>query len=322
MGRTELGVLAHARVPEVLAFLGESDAAVLVDSLRNASDAEISRVIDRDDVRAPAIEMLVARIGEFVIPAQLRGVGGTARIEVTHRGAVESVHLLTIGEGRITAAAGDASTNADVVLRTAPLDVLRLVSGERNAGLEYIAGRLAIEGDAGLALALGGMFPSASTAGSKPVPVDPRALDPVEVAQVLHGVDTAHLRSVMASGFREVVLDEIFSRLPAYVNTRRARGNDITIGFRLTGRPDEQVDRYVVTLANGTATVLAGADADDIGRDARHATVTCEAHDFLRLATGHLGAVTGVLKGQLKVRGDKTAALRLATAFDIPSAVA
>ena len=69
------------------------------------------------------------------------------------------------------------------------------------------------------------------------------------------------------------------------------------------------------------AEVLGGAAADAVGREERSATVTCAAHDFLRLATGHLSPVTGVLRGQLKVRGDKAAALRLAGAFDIPTAV-
>jgi putative sterol carrier protein len=52
----------------------------------------------------------------------------------------------------------------------------------------------------------------------------------------------------------------------------------------------------------------------------RDATVTCEAYDFLRLATGHLSAITGVLRGQLKVKGDKAKALQLSSIIDIPQA--
>ena len=52
----------------------------------------------------------------------------------------------------------------------------------------------------------------------------------------------------------------------------------------------------------------------------RDATVTMEAHDFLRLATGHLNPVTGVLRGKLKVRGDRTKALQLSSLIEIPSA--
>ena len=42
--------------------------------------------------------------------------------------------------------------------------------------------------------------------------------------------------------------------------------------------------------------------------------------EFLRLATGHLSAVTGVLRGQLKVRGDKAKALQLSSVIDFPKA--
>ena len=48
--------------------------------------------------------------------------------------------------------------------------------------------------------------------------------------------------------------------------------------------------------------------------------MTCEGHDYLRLATGHLNPVTGVLKGQLKVKGDKAKALQLSTVINIPRA--
>jgi putative sterol carrier protein len=120
----------------------------------------------------------------------------------------------------------------------------------------------------------------------------------------------------MASGFRPIVLDEIFRRLPSFVNDRKASNLDLTIGFRLEGRADGEVDRYVVRILDGAATVVAGAEEGS----ERDATVTCEAHEFLRLATGHLSAVTGVLRGQLKVRGDKAKALQLSSVIDFPKA--
>ena len=117
----------------------------------------------------------------------------------------------------------------------------------------------------------------------------------------------------MASGFRPIVLSEIFRRLPDYVNPRKAAKADLTIGFRLLGNPSGEIERYVVRVSGGVATVAIG----DAG-ERRDATVTCEGHDYLRLATGHLNPVTGVLKGQLKVRGDKAKALQLSSVIDIP----
>jgi len=118
----------------------------------------------------------------------------------------------------------------------------------------------------------------------------------------------------MASGFRPIVLDEIFFRLPAFVTDRRARTVDLTIGFREDERVDGEVDRYVVRVADGAATVTAGEGAE------RDATITCDAHEFVRLATCHLSAITGVLRGQLRVRGDKAKALQLSSVIDFPQA--
>ena len=38
----------------------------------------------------------------------------------------------------------------------------------------------------------------------------------------------------------------------------------------------------------------------------------------MRLATGHMNPVAGVIKGQLKVKGDKAKALQLTSVIDIP----
>jgi hypothetical protein len=82
------------------------------------------------------------------------------------------------------------------------------------------------------------------------------------------------------------------------------------------GIPPSEVDRYVVRVVDGAATVTADAEEGS----ERDATVTCEAHEFLRLATGHLSAVTGVLRGRLKVRGDKAKALQLSSVIEFPKA--
>ena len=119
----------------------------------------------------------------------------------------------------------------------------------------------------------------------------------------------------MASGFRQVVLDEIFRRLPDFLDQRKARGVALTVGFRLLGNPSGEIERYVVRVRDGRALVETG----DAGEE-RDATVTCQGHDYLRLATGHLNPVVGLLKGTLKVRGDKAKALQLSSIIDFPTA--
>ncbi|KAA1416354.1 hypothetical protein F0U44_18710 [Nocardioides humilatus] len=155
-----------------------------------------------------------------------------------------------------------------------------------------------------------------------------------EAADLLAGAETSELLAAVADAsdaeihhalgtpLRDVVLIEILRRLPAFVNARKASDLRITVAFRVAGRPDGGVDRFVVRLDRGAAAVLTGAAADAVGRAGRNATVTCSSLDFLMLVTGHLSPITGVLRGHLRVRGDKAAALRLAGAFDIPTAVA
>ena len=132
---------------------------------------------------------------------------------------------------------------------------------------------------------------------------------------MLRTVPLGHLRKVMASGFRPIVLREIFRRLPEFLNERKARGVDLTVGFRLLGNPTGEIERYVVRVHHGVVTVEPGVEGER-----RDATITCQGYDYLRLATGHLSPVIGVLKGQLRVRGDKGKALQLSSILDIPKA--
>ncbi len=307
----DLEHLRTASRADAAAFFADVDPEGLVAAVRATSDEELLGLIAREEVRPAAVEGILDRLHEYAVAERLADLRGVVRFDLERRGTLLERHGLAFDEDGMTLLRGlPESQPVDVVLRTSLLRFVRIVSGERNAGLEYLSGRLDIEGDALLALAVGGIF---RVPGTGAVAVDPTALDPVDVATALGEVRAEHLRKVMASGFRSIVLGEIFRRLPDYVNPRKAARAELTIGFRLLGNPSGDIERYVVRVAGGVATVLAG----DAGEE-RDATVTCEGHDYLRLATGHLNPVTGVLKGQLKVRGDKAKALQLSSVIDIP----
>jgi putative sterol carrier protein len=309
----DLSVLHAADAEEAARFFAAVDPEALVRAVAAASDADLLDLIALDEVRPAAVEGILARLHEFSIPERLARLEGVVRFDLEHRGRLLEQHALSFDSGSMAFVSDpEATPPADVVLRTSVLRFVRLVSGERNAGLEYLAGHLDIEGDAHLALGVGSLF---RVPGTGTVAVDPTALDPVDVATALGQVKAPHLKKVMRSGFRGVVLGEIFRRLPEFVDPARAAKLDLTVGFRLTGNPSGEVERYVVRIDHGTTTVTEGDEGD-----ARDATVTCEGHDFLRLATGHLNPVTGVLRGTLKVRGDKGKALQLSGAMDIPQA--
>lgn len=313
MTQVTLNPLRTASADGAAAYFAETDPEDLVAAVRASSDEELAALVDRPEVRGAAVRGILGRLHEYAVLDRVAEVSGTVRFDLHQGGAVVERHALEVDRGALRPVPDVAADEpADVVLTTGVRGFVRLVSGEANAGLELLGGRLAVEGDTALALALGGIF---VVPGTGRVAVDPTRLDPVDVATELAGVDEAHLRAVLASGFRAVVLDEIFRRLPEFVDARKAARCDLTVGFRLLGAPSGEVERRTVRVHRGVAVVTAGDEGER-----RDATVTCEGHDFLRLATGHLSAVTGVLRGRLKVRGDRAAALKLADVLDVPRA--
>lgn len=306
----DLAGLATLEVAEVERFFAATPAEDLVAGVRALDDDALWALINRDEIRPVAVRGILARLHEYAVPAMLARVEGRVRLELDRRGKVLETHVLSCSGAVLTLA--DDAAPVDVTLRTSVVRFIRLISGEHNAGLEYLSGHLDIDGDADLALAVGGMF---RVPGSDQVAVDPTALDPVDVATALGEVDSRHLKKVMASGFRPVVLGEIFRRLPDFVNQHKAGTTRLDVGFRLLGNPTGEVERYHVSIDGGVATVSAGEEGQR-----RDATISCEGHDFLRLATGHLNPVAGVLKGTLKVKGDKAKALHLSSLIDFPRA--
>lgn len=304
----------RATVPTAL---DGADAPALVAAAHALDDDSLARVLtDRGAIRRVLTELLEG-LPAIAVSRRLARVHGRLLVEVDLAdGAREHITVDLNGRRAPQVRFDDADPAADVVLGAAPVPLLRILTGESNAGLALLGGHLRVAGDTELALAVGGLFLDPRTGK----PVEPRDLDPADVAGALDGVSRAHVREVMSSGFRAVVLDEVFGRLPQHLDVRRARAATLAIGFRLLGRPDGDVDRYLVRVADGRAFVESPAGRDVDHDPAHDATVTCDAADFLLLATGHLGAVTGVLRGRLKVRGDRAAALRLSGMMSIPRA--
>ena len=310
---TDLSSLRDADAAAARSFLTTIGAEELVAAIRETSDEDLLSVVGREVIRPVAVEVILSRLHEYAVTERLALLHGVVRFDLQRRGQLLERHGLELRGGEILARPDiGADEPVDVVLTTNVVRFLRLVSGERNAGLEYLAGTLDIQGDAALAMGLGGIF---RVPGTHHVAVDPTELDPVDVATVLGSVPLRHLRNVMSSGFRPVVLGEIFRRLPEYLNERKAREVDLTVAFRLLGNPSGEIERYVVRIRHGEVSVDAGVEGEE-----RDATITCQGYDYLRLATGHLSPVIGVLKGQLRVRGDKGKALQLSSILDIPKA--
>ena len=146
----------------------------------------------------------------------------------------------------------DSEARPDVVIAADILDFVRLVTGESNAALLYLGARLGIEGHEMLALAVGTVF---TVPGSDQLAVDPTALDPVDVATAVATTSGKHMRSVMEGGFRPIVLEEVFRRFPEFIDVGKAGDMTLSVGFRIGGRRDGEVDRYAVHIADGVCTI-------------------------------------------------------------------
>ena len=308
---TDLALLRGADPATAQALLEEAPAEDLVAAIRSTSDDDLLALIGGDDVRPVVVEVILGRLHEYAVAERVAALHGIVRFDLVDGGTLLERHALVLEDGTMTLHRHHPlDAPVDVVLTTGLVPFVRLVSGELNAGLAYLAGTLDIDGDATLALGIGGIF---RVPGTGQVAVDPHLLDPVDVATVVGEVKGDHLKKVMTSAFRPIVLGEIFRRLPDFVNQHKARDVSLTVGFRLLGNPTGEVDRYVVRVRDGVALVETGDAGDELD-----ATVTCQGHDYLRLATGHLNPVFGVLKGTLKVKGDKAKALQLSSIIDIP----
>lgn len=311
--------LAGMSVEELDRFFYETDAEVVVGLVGETSDREIETLLGDEAVRSAAVGSILARLDEYAVPERLAAVKGTVafRLAVPKRG--QETYLLEFQEGGVDvvppSTAARTGNDPDVTVSCGMLDFVRLVTGDVNAALLHLGDRLAIEGDELLALEVGGVF---RVPGTEDVAVDPTALDPADVAVAIAKVNDTHLNAVMAGGLREVVLTEVFRRLPDYVHEEKAERHDLVIGFKIGGRRDGGSDRYVVTLREGRATVERLDGDAETGR--RDATIALNGAQFLKLVTGHLNPVTGVMRGKLKVRGDVKAALTFSGLMDIPGA--
>lgn len=300
--------LAGMSQVEVRSFFADTEVVEITALIRAMSDEELQRLIALDHFREEGVVAILDRFAEFADPDRLATVDGAVRFRLTRGQSPDEVHTVRFTDGAV---ALDQTAAPDVTITAEIGEFVRLVTGQSNAALLYLSGQLDIDGDELLALAVGTLF---TVPGTDHVAVDPTSLDPVDVATAVARTSGAHMRKVMAGGFRPIVLEEVFRRFPDFVDDGRAGRLSLSVGFRIGGRADGEVDRYVVHLRDGACTIEVGAPEGQ----RRDATISLEGADFLRLATGQLHPVKGVLTGQLKVRGDRGKALALNGAMNPP----
>jgi putative sterol carrier protein len=150
--------------------------------------------------------------------------------------------------------------------------------------------------------------------GIDPAAIDSELFDTEMVALVVGATPEAKLAEAMDGPLRDVIVSEVFRRMPERVNKTTAGAVEAVIAWTIT-RPGGEPDRYVVTVDKGTATVEKGT-AENPRVSLELGPVT-----FLRLVTGNANPVTAFMAGEIVIQGDLMFAASVATLFEIPTGV-
>ncbi|QWF83859.1 SCP2 sterol-binding domain-containing protein [Amycolatopsis sp. CA-230715] len=316
----------------------EGDAGVALDLVRLLRIPSAKGVVEVDDPRAVDVTGIAALIGEIEprkLAERLRGPVGRIVVDEVIRRLPEYVDpvaaaevdrvigwhlldergaghrfLLRIENGRASAGR-DVEGVPSVTLRLGMADFLVLATGNGDPATMVLSGVLRIEGDAEVALDLVRLLRIPSAKGVVEVG-DPRAVDVGKVIRLVASTSDRELKERLRGPVRQILLDEIFRRMPAYLNTRRAAGVDGMVAWQITGGTG-RYDEYRTRIAGGKATV-----GDLPGKPS--VTIRTDAVLFFKLVTGNLNPVKAFLWRKLSVRGDLVFASRLPAIFTIPQA--
>lgn len=134
-------------------------------------------------------------------------------------------------------------------------------------------------------------------------------------ARVVRNAPDERLERIMRTRVRRVVLHGIFWQMPQHVNRKALAGVDAVIRWEVTnaaGGPDT----YELTLKDGRCSSRRGASNIE-----PRVTVTLDAVELVKLATGNSDPMQAYFKGRVKLGGDIMFAAKLQVLFRIPGAL-
>lgn len=139
------------------------------------------------------------------------------------------------------------------------------------------------------------------------------AVDPRLFARLVREATDEQLRAGLAVN-RELILGEVFRRMPEQFDPHRAAGVEAVVEWRILDRPDGDHDAWHLVIGGGECRVVEGP--------AQSPTVTYEINpvDFLRLITDNASGPKLFLFGRLKISGSLLLAARMPGFFTVPGA--
>ncbi|WP_033343479.1 SCP2 sterol-binding domain-containing protein [Catenuloplanes japonicus] len=139
-------------------------------------------------------------------------------------------------------------------------------------------------------------------------------MEPREFAKIVKSTPDAKIAEVMGGPQRQLILDEVFARMPKQFRPERAGDTSAVIHWTVTGRPDGGVDTYEIVIDGGVCTLSPSVDRTP------KLTLTLAPVDFVKLISGLGNPVMMFMTGKLKADGSMGLAAQIQTLFDIPKA--
>jgi putative sterol carrier protein len=284
----------------------EPDLSALADAAAQLSDDDIRALLD-SDAGGEVVDVLASELPKYVNRDAAPAEPAVLRLTITDRG--DELDVVVGPDGAAAQRTQPGAPEPDAALAAGALDMLRLLTGQADPAMLVLRGRLAVQGDVRLAIALAGAF---RMPGAKEI--DVTDVDPDAIASVVADTPDDQLRAAMDGPVRELVLDEVFRRFPEHVREDRLGAVQGVIAFKVT-RSDGGADRHRVAFRDGRC--LTGAEAE--GGDPR-STIIIDGPGLLKLVTGNLNPPLAFLTRKLRIKGDLAFAAQLPALFRIPGA--
>ncbi|HJR44869.1 MAG TPA: SCP2 sterol-binding domain-containing protein [Actinomycetota bacterium] len=137
---------------------------------------------------------------------------------------------------------------------------------------------------------------------------DAQLPDPAQLAELVKGMSDEDLKAQLDQLGNDVVLKEIFDRMPEAFLPDKAKG--VTAVMQYDIATDGGVKQWTVTVDNGTCTTSEGP------ADGPRLTLALGIVDFVRLIFGQAEGPQLFMGGKLKLSGDMMFAMQMQSYFD------
>jgi putative sterol carrier protein len=138
-------------------------------------------------------------------------------------------------------------------------------------------------------------------------------IPPDQFASLIAQATDEQLAEGMAAN-RELILEEVFKRMPEEFDASKAGDVNAVVEWRITGNSAGGEDRWQLAISGGTCTATRDGDADP------DVTFTVAPIEFVKLIAGAESGPKLFVFGKLKIQGNLMLAARVQGFFKVPSA--